>query len=97
MSSVTFLLSSFQDNGVYRNPTSRNKLADNYQMVIIKIFSMNYKVINNMYKRSEQLTEPTGIWIQDPSFSFLTAALPPRLRDHIAPVILSVSSIVYQH
>jgi len=48
-------------------------------------------------KRSEKLTEPTGIRNRDPSFSFLTAALPHRLRDHIAPVISSVSSIVYQY
>jgi len=50
-SSVTFLLPSFQDNGVYRNPASHNKLSDNYQMATHQNFLDDSirLYINNMY------------------------------------------------
>jgi len=44
---------------------------------------MKIKIIKTKTcKHSEKLTEPTGIQTQDPSFSFLTAALQPDCATH---------------
>jgi len=42
----------------------------------------------------EKLTKPTRIGTWDPSFSFLTAGLPLRLRDHNASLYRSNSNVL---